>query len=342
MTTLAVSNFDQVRYPIINNRHTLNEAAESYKDSALRHLHESTVFSRINYYKNHVEPYFGNSDVTEITTLEIENWINNIAKSGYLTRYKQYHRDYSVDTLNRLISVIYSILDQAKTLGWIANNPAIGIKRYKDMSIPDPNHPKFRFYTYKQFSDYIKHAKNPKYKLIFEILFFMGLRSGELRALAWEDIDLSKKLITIRKTMNVDKTFDGKEKATLCKTKRSNRILSIPDIIHKELIDYYKEQSVKEGFKGTWYTFGDTISLHPKYLYRNNVYISRRAKMERINIHGFRHSCVSYLKSKGVPAIEIAAYIGDREDVVNKIYSHVDSRYIYKISDLINKEYKYS
>lgn len=321
-------------------KYTLNEVAESYKDSALRQFHESTVFSRLNYYKNHVEPYFGNKDVTEITTLEIENWINNIAKDGYLTRYKHYHRDYSIETLNRLISVIYIIFDQAKTLGWITENPAAGIKRYRDMSIPDPSRKKFRFYTYEQFLNYIKHAKNPKYKLIFEILFFMGLRSGELRALAWEDINLSKKLITVRKTMNVDKTFDGKEKATLCKTKRSNRILSIPDIIQNELIDYYREESVKKGFKDTWYTFGDTTSLHPKYLYRNNLYIARRANMERINIHGFRHSCVSYLKSKGIPSIEIAAYIGDREEVVNQIYSHVDSKYIYKISDLINKEYK--
>lgn len=320
--------------------YTLNEAAESYKESALRHLHESTVYLHMNYYKNHIEPCFGNRYISGITTVEIENWINNIAKNGYLTRYKQLHRDYSVDTLNRLISVIYSVLAQAKTLGWITDNPAAGIKRYKDMSIPDPNNPKFRFYTYEQFLNYIGYAKDPKYKLIFEILFFMGLRSGELRALEWEDIDFNKKLITIRKTMNVDKTFDGKEKATLCKTKRSNRILSIPDSIQKALIDYYKEESVKEGFNDTWYTFGDVKSLHPKYLYRNNFYIARRAKMERINIHGFRHSCVSYLKSKGVPTIEIAAYIGDREEVVNQIYSHVDSKYIYKISDLINKDYK--
>lgn len=319
-------------------KHTLNEVAEIYKESALRYLHESTVYLKFIYYRNHIEDIFGERDIQSITTLEIEKWINGKAKNGYLSRYKQNHHMYSYQTLNRLLSIISCLFDQAIELRWLDTNPATPVKRFRDLSYPDLK-PKYRFYTYNQFKSYIKHAKNPKYKLIFEILFFMGLRSGELRALTWEDIDFENKSFFIRKTMNVDHTFDGKEKATLCKTKRSVRTIIIPDTIYKDLIKYQKKEMKRPGFSNEWYVFGDTKSLQPKYLYRNNLYIARRAKMERINIHGFRHSCVSYLMERGLPTIEVAAYIGDRRDVVEKVYAHVNPEFKQKIAKKINEDY---
>ena len=50
---------------------------------------------------------------------------------------------------------------------------------------------------------------------------------------------------------------------------------------------------------------------------------SKKAGLPHIKIHGFRHSCVSWLLSKGMSYRTVARWVGDTESVVLETYSHL-------------------
>lgn len=60
--------------------------------------------------------------------------------------------------------------------------------------------------------------------MAFMLLYWTGMRIGELLALTYEDIDLEKRIISISKSYQ---RLDGKDVITPPKTPRSNRKITI-------------------------------------------------------------------------------------------------------------------
>ncbi len=55
----------------------------------------------------------------------------------------------------------------------------------------NPNKPpkEMQFYTWEEFKQFISVIDDIKWKALFEVLFFCGLRRGKLRGLTWDNID---------------------------------------------------------------------------------------------------------------------------------------------------------
>ena len=54
------------------------------------------------------------------------------------------------------------------------------------------------FFTYEEFKQFLSVETDIKWIGIFEILYYCGLRRGELRGLTWGDIDLVNKLYQLK------------------------------------------------------------------------------------------------------------------------------------------------
>ena len=72
----------------------------------------------------------------------------------------------------------------------------------------------------------------------FQILYWCGLRVGELLALTPQDIDFDNKVIRITKSYQ---RLEGKDVITDPKTPKSKRNVSMPDFLCDELKDYISE-----------------------------------------------------------------------------------------------------
>lgn len=55
------------------------------------------------------------------------------------------------------------------------------------------------FYTYEEFQKFISAEEDIKWIAIFQILYFCGLRRGELLGLQWRDIDFSRNTLSVSK-----------------------------------------------------------------------------------------------------------------------------------------------
>lgn len=77
--------------------------------------------------------------------------------------------------------------------------------------------------------------------MAFQVLYWCGIRVGELLALTKEDIDLVNKKIRINKSYQ---RIKGEDVITSPKTEKSNRTIDIPDFLAEELnvylINFYK------------------------------------------------------------------------------------------------------
>lgn len=72
----------------------------------------------------------------------------------------------------------------------------------------------------------------------FEILYWCGIREDELLALTPADFDFEKKTLRINKSYQ---RLQGKDVITTPKTKKSNRVIQMPDFLCDEIQDYFKQ-----------------------------------------------------------------------------------------------------
>ena len=92
------------------------------------------------------------------------------------------------------------------------------------------------YWTYDEYIAFREGIKDkPLAYICFQVLYWTGMREGELLALTAADIDLVAKQIDINKTYQ---RLNGQDIITPPKTKKSKRKVPIPDFLCQELQSY--------------------------------------------------------------------------------------------------------
>ena len=90
-------------------------------------------------------------------------------------------------------------------------------------------------------AEYLKFADAMMGKPIsyyaFEMLYWCGIREGELLALSASDFDVTNSTVTISKSYQ---RLKGQDVITTPKTKKSNRVIKMPQFLCEEMQDYMK------------------------------------------------------------------------------------------------------
>lgn len=98
-----------------------------------------------------------------------------------------------------------------------------------------------------EFKQFLSVETDIKWIGIFEILYYCGLRRGELRGLQWKDINFKDRNLSITKQIN-DRCGSVKNwRFSVSKTKSSIRILKKSQILANDL-----KMIKKRGRKDTW------------------------------------------------------------------------------------------
>ena len=189
------------------------------------------------------------------------------------------------------------------------------------------------FYTYDEFQKFLSYEKYQFFKAIFNTLYYMGLRKGELVGLQWTDIDLDKSIMSI--TKQIPSIYGASNyKITPLKTQNSNRVLPMNNVV-KNALKMLKEESQKyTNYKDSWFVFGNDLPISKEKIRDRKVKICNDANMKEIRIHDFRHSCASLLINNGANITIVAKYLGHTkiEETLNT-YSHM---YKNKLEDIVN------
>lgn len=269
---------------------------EYFKDLSTR-LKKTTIAIKRDIFNTKILPYMKNLKISQITPTTVRLWQNEILKGGYAPTYQK--------TIHNQLS---AILNYAVKYYNMSNNPcritgSIGKKNADSMKI----------WTLDDYKKFIALEKKPAAFVAFEILFWCGLREGELLALTPADITEDKKI-------HITKTFvrvDGEELVTPPKTPKSIRDVPIPDFLYNEIQDYIsKLYGIQPQDKLFYFTKG--------FIGKEIKRLHEKAGVERIRTHDLRHSHASLLIDMGYSIFLISERLGhENVETTMNTYGHL-------------------
>ena len=162
----------------------------------------------------------------------------------------------------------------------------------------------------------------------FEILYWCGNREGELLALTPADFDFEKKTLRINKSYQ---RLQGKDVITTPKTKKSNRVIQMPDFLCDEIQDYFKQLYGLE-------PDSRIFPLTKHTLKRGMEFGCKASGVKVIRIHDLRHSHVSLLINMGYSAVAIGNRVGHESVEITYRYAHLFPTVQKEMADKLNVE----
>ena len=277
---------------------------EIYERDIRPRLKENTWLSKEHIIRTKILPFFGRRIISEITTKDVIAWQNEL-----LSYRDEKKHPYSQTYLKTVHNQLSAILNHAVRHYDLRSNPAA-----KAGSMGDKNAGNISFWTkgeYLKFADVM--MDKPVSYYAFEMLYWCGLRVGELLALTVEDLNFKDGTVRINKSYQ---RLNGEDVITSPKTKKSNRAIKMPQFLCEEMQDYIG--MVFEG-KNKDRLFPFTKS----YLHAEMDRGAKAAGVKRIRIHDLRHSHVSLLIDMGFTPVAIADRLGHESIEVTLRYAHL-------------------
>ena len=168
----------------------------------------------------------------------------------------------------------------------------------------------------------------PQSYYAFEVLYWCGIREGELLALTAADFDLEKGLLSITKSYQ---RLKGRDIITDPKTPKSVRVIQMPQFLTEEVRDYFKSIYKLQ-------PHDRIFPLTKSYLHHEMDRGSKIAGVKRIRIHDLRHSHVSLLIEMGFSALAIADRVGHESIDITYRYAHLFPTRQQEMADKLNME----
>ena len=292
---------------------------ELYKKNMQDRIKMNTWKMKESVIEGKILPYFRKKRMCDIKPRDVVTWQNTMLKQR-----DDKGNPYSPVYLKTIHNQLSAIFNHAVRYYNLRENPckkagSMGKKKNREMM----------FWTKEQ---YLKFAEvmmdKPLSFYAFEMLYWCGIREGELLALTPADFDFEKRTVTINKSYQ---RLNGQDLITAPKTEKSNRVITMPQFLAEEIQDYIK----------MLYGIGPDdrmFTVTKSYLHREMDRGAKEAGVPRIRIHDIRHSAVSLLIDMGFSATAIADRVGHESIDITYNYAHLFPSKQAEMADKLNME----
>lgn len=285
-----------------------------FNDKGTR-LKERSIMTKRTLIETKIIPYFGEKPMNEITAVDIIKWQNMLM-----------NQEYSPTYLRMIQNQLTALFNHAERFYDLRDNPCKKVDKMGRSNARELN-----FWTKDEYEVFIKGfgAEDEMYRIIFQMLFWLGCRVGEVLALTASDIDLEKG------TVSVSKTYFRRNKTdyiTSPKTESSNRKITIPKFLKGEIKEYLDRQ----------YELAPEDRIFPitdRAVQKKMKQKTEETKLKPIRVHDLRHSHIALLIEKGLQPLIIAQRVGhDSVNTTMNIYGHLYPNKQKEVADLLNAE----
>lgn len=285
-----------------------------FNDKGMR-LKERSIMTKRTLIETKIIPYFGEKAMNEVTAIDIIKWQNILMKMEYSPTY-----------LRMIQNQMTALFNHAERFYDLKDNPCKKVDKMGRSNAKELN-----FWTKDEYEVFIQGFTegDEMYRLIFQMLFWLGCRIGEALALTAADIDLENA------TVSISKTYYRRNKTdyiTSPKTESSNRKITIPKFLQGEIKEYLDRQ----------YELAPDERIFPitdRAVQKKMKQKTEEARLKPIRVHDLRHSHIALLIEKGLQPLVIAQRVGhDSVNTTMNIYGHLYPNKQKEVADLLNAE----
>ncbi len=285
-----------------------------YKDRELT-LSPTTLKIKKSIVQTKILPYFNDKKLCDITSDDVNAWHRELKKFNLKSTY-----------MRNIKNELNAILNYCVNRKILTDNPI----KYA-ATIGDSKTSEMMFYTKDEFDKFIQQFdKKSQMGLVYRILFWTGLRIGELLALKPNDFDFEN--LTMRVDENCQ-VYEGEKILKSPKTFSSIRTINIPQKLGEDIKEYIsKIYSIKDD---------DLIFDVGRSRVRKYMKIgAENAGLSTIRIHDLRHSHASMLLENGVDHMLIAKRLGHQDTTqFYKTYGHISKNLEMNFKDTLDRIY---
>lgn len=292
----------------------------------------STLDAYRRYVDNDIIPSaLGRVRLTDIKRGDVRRFVDGLIAAGR-----------GPATVRKVLATVQSALSAALRDDLIATNPARGVR------LPSAEAHEFEPWTPQQVGAFLDHAATHRLGAIFEVAVWTGLRRAELVGLRWADVDLARRVLSV-KTTRVQAGRAIVENSP--KTSAGRRVVQLDDAAVGALVACQITQQGDRGRLGNlWegdghvFTYEDGRAIRPDYVTRLfetlrdevnagilDENVERVANGEQqvpllptITLHGLRHMHASLLLAGGADIALVSKRLGHASiSITADVYSHL-------------------
>ncbi|WP_078307359.1 site-specific integrase [Mycobacterium sp. 96-892] len=285
-----------------------------------RHNLRASSLSKLEYDLAPLRERHGARQVQKLTKAHIDTLVTDLVAGGTVTAKGRTRRPWSPVAVNKVISTVAQVLDDAREQGIVQKNVAEKVAR---VSSPDSE---VDTYTVVEVERLRKHFATDRMGHAWELALY-GLRRGEIAGLRWVDIDLTAGTL---KVANNRVSAGGSTVENDPKSHASRRVLPLPSRLATVLRAAKRRQTVERLALGEHYGAGEYVVCNEVGEPYNPAVLSRcwaksvaGAGLRHLKLHGGRHTAATLMHLDGVPVAVIAAWIGHSDPTLTlRVYAH--------------------
>lgn len=282
---------------------TFEEYFERYVEDNKPRVRASTWATKELKIKNHILPFFAKMPLREITTRDVIRWQNLMREKR-----TKFGKPYSEAMLRSFDETLCTLFNHAVRYYGLADNPAKKVPRMGSSKVNE-----IQIWTQEEFVAFADAvADKPRAFYAFEMLYWTGMRLGELLALTPADFDFNACMVTISKTRQTN----GDKLVGPPKTEKSYRTISLPEFLSEEM-DEYVHSYLKIDDDQT------IFEISKSFLHHEMDRGCKKSGVKRIRIHDLRHSHVSMLIDMGFSPVAIGERVGHKSKEITFRYAHL-------------------
>jgi len=293
------------------------QTMKQFLEQWLEEVHKPSI--RIGTYKGyrgyldkHILPALGHIPIQKLTPQHIQAFYSRKQQEGL-----------SAKSVNNIHGMLHKALDHAVRWGLAPRNVCDAV------SLPKQSRHETQPLTEKQARQLLVAARGHSLEGLLTLAVTTGMRSGELLALKWQDINFDTDSLHIRRSMGY---ISGKGYLEFePKTSRSRRKIVLPSFVCEALKQHRTRQLEARLKAGTRWQDHELVFcniyggyLDPAHLRQRFDKLLKDAGLPDVRFHDLRHSAATILLSMGVPAKVVQEILGHSQiSMTMDIYSHV-------------------
>ena len=325
------------RHDII--KRTLNSYFDTYLESRKFDLSYSSL-ERIRTTRNFLVPHrLLDFDVRDITHREIEDIRNRALETRKVSTVQEYFR------------TLRAVIGEAVRDGYIELSPFIRVRKLRNIGDETSAAERVEPFSRIELVRLLAACPHEHHRLMITLAFWTGMRPGEIKALAWEDIDLVTGTISLKYNLNragqikPPKTLAGVRviellPEALSALKRQREITYMQPAL-EERIQLLQNKSKVELRRRVFLSRENKPYLNPELMSAPKAWenILRRAKLTHREPYQLRHSYASTMLMIGAHPAYIAKQMGHKDwGMIRTIYAKwIDSENPNYREELVNK-----